>query len=163
VFDSGQRVKHDADFVPVCPFTLETILHRPSCPADKLLRLNTMPHTTTCCSESRTASLPDISRIAFVRPEESARLLSRATNKADPLPNVTRDFVSTVKTSVRARLQPCHKNAEKRSSLRHRLARSAAKRATSQGACRTSSVLFRMFVPALRAINLLLSPFAHCP
>ena len=55
-----------------------------------------------------------------MRPEESAPLLSRATNKADPLPDVTRDFASTVKRSVRARLQPCRRSAERNSSLRRR-------------------------------------------
>jgi hypothetical protein len=41
-----------------------------------------------------------------------------------------RDFVFTVKTSVRARLQlqPCRKSAEKKSSLRRKLARNVAKR-----------------------------------
>jgi hypothetical protein len=37
-------------------------------------------YTTTCRSESRTSTLPEISRIASVRPEESAPLVSRATN-----------------------------------------------------------------------------------
>jgi hypothetical protein len=37
-----------------------------------------------------------------------------------------RDFVLTVATSVRARLRPCRKSADRNSSLRRRLARSAA-------------------------------------
>jgi hypothetical protein len=43
VFDSGQRVKRDADFVPVCPSHQKRSCISASRPADKLLRPNTTP------------------------------------------------------------------------------------------------------------------------
>ena len=89
-FESGRHVEED------------TILHLRIASRCQTAHAEYNAHTTACCSESRTSTPPEISVTACVRPEESAPLVSRATNPGGRLPAGRKQIASILKTPHRS-------------------------------------------------------------